>query len=206
MKFSVVVSAMLIMALLVGCGSSEPETVSVDFSFISQKDLSIPDRDRWTAAVTAKDLESKAQVMHLATAAATNLLTSKQADVVSVSVELTPELAGKGCPLATASFSPDRKGWSGDNSSARWDVRLIKSWPSDNDMLAVLAWYRLRGNHLTDGLVDEDQLKQAITKATGLTADDIHTGLFNLCGNTTRAPFDDLSGISGWLEKALSDN
>lgn len=106
--------------------------------------------------------------------AAKDLQKQHGAQLVTVSLEVSPDTIGTGSSLARAEYAPDNGGYSGDQGWT-WKVFATETNPSETEVAVLRAWYKNRSRFLLkDGLtVDEPALKSYIAKQLGLPLENI---------------------------------
>ena len=147
------------------------QVLPYDVVFI--KDTSIPGRTRVSSSILINSrnatYEQKAQTIFKA---ASDIAKSKNADVVTVSIDMTKLTAGSGYQLALCQYAPDGGGFSGKQN---WTCKITASEdnPTAEQLKVLDEWYYHRYKFQKDGMTDETKLKKYLAKSMGLPEDKI---------------------------------
>ncbi len=144
------------------------------YSIIGKDDISTPSRKRISVHIITKEnnltFEEKAQTVMKA---AMNIQQDTEAKIVTVFLEISKESSGEGRILASAKYSPDNGGYSGDQGFT-WEVRSSRKNPTAVQIKCLELWIKNRKDfQKDDGMTDEPRLVDYIADKLNISPEKV---------------------------------
>jgi len=145
-------------------------TEAKPYKIFSSNDMSVNGRKRKKYNVVS-DAKTRKERAHTAIKAAIDLQSSSKNDVVSVAIEPSKDIAGKGFALAIASFAVDGQGWGANDW--KWQVVVADELITEQQLIVVEEWYKNRDDFQKDGMTDEPALTKFLASKLSLPIEQI---------------------------------
>lgn len=138
-----------------------------DYSFSGRKRLKI-----FVTAPSATSFEDRASTIQLA---AKEYLHHEKANQVTALLEVSKGMATRGIILASATYTPDGCGNSGDDCIGNaWEVESSSDVLTSKQISISEAWFANRGKFVKkDGLLDEPRLKSFLSKKLNVPLEEV---------------------------------
>lgn len=156
----------------------------VEYLVIQEEDNSIANRNRQRWYILAPDAVTFQQLSSTAVKAAMDLAKKNNTDVADVLIEVASSTAGKGYPVAKATYIPDGMGISGRDKSSVWEASAITQLPTEQQKDTLIAWYENRDRFQVDGVTDEDNLKSYLSDKLSIPVEQVSLPWFELSSVT----------------------
>ena len=136
------------------------------YRVIRAEDASAPERKRIQWHIVSTQAESVADRAATVVQAAKDLMEEAvETDRVAVWLQVDEKLMGTGRLLASAVYTPDGKGASGEEDGDVWEVESLDIRLSEQDLRVLIGWEQHKEQFRDDsGLLDEEKLKQYLSE------------------------------------------
>lgn len=156
--------------------SPEPASLGTahQYTVIDDADVSFPGRTRLNRFISAPAALSKEDRAETVMQAAKDLQAQKDADLVTIYLEVGLFAKGQGRSLAMATYIPDGCGNSGDDcDGVEWKVSASDYQLTEQELAIWKGWREHREQFIEDGLVNESRLIAFLADQMNISEDQI---------------------------------
>ena len=146
----------------------------IHYTIFSKNDFSFNGRERLRFVIIAPSAFSKIQRAIVVKKAAIDLQVKTNADLIDVWLAADEKIANLSYQLATASYTPDGCGNSGEDCDGnQFEIKVTDKIFTDLEISVLLDWYKYRDDFNQSSVFDEAGLKSYIAEKNKTTVENV---------------------------------